>query len=52
MHDVWLFKDGLAIRMIALQIWREVAEAQAKALNATLTPSQKAEGYEYRAVGR
>lgn len=50
--DVWAFKDGVAVRCVALGIWHDVADAQARGLNATLTDAQKAEGYEYRAVRR
>lgn len=50
--DVWLFKEGLAIRIVGLAVWPDVADQQAKALNASLTNAQKGEGYEYRAIRR
>lgn len=52
MSDVWLFKDGLAIRMVSLQMWLKVGESQARALNATMSEGSRLEGYEYRAVAR
>jgi len=50
--DVWLFKEGLAIRLVAMAIWPRDAESQVRSLNASLSEQQKADGYEYRAVQR
>lgn len=52
MSDVWLFKEGLAIRLVAMAIWPRDAEAQARSLNASLNDQQRADGYEYRAIQR
>lgn len=50
--DVWLFKEGLAIRVVGLAIWPRDAEAMVRTLNQRRTPQQIVDGYEYIALER
>jgi len=50
--DIWLFQDGLAIRIVGLQLWHDVALQMAKSLNAHLSEGQKKQHYEYIVILR
>lgn len=51
MSDIWLFQDGLAIRIVGLMIWHDVALQMAKSLNTHLSEEQK-KYYEYIVIPR
>ncbi len=50
--EVWLFKDGLVLRIVGLDIWTDVGKVMADELNTKMPNAQKADGYSYTFIER